>query len=137
MGRKNFLGQKKIWVKQIFGSRKFLGRKKFLGQKNFLVENFFWVETIFWVESYLLVPEKSWGRVNPTGGWILPLPTENTRVKLCWVVVTLPLWGHMQNFRSLGYLPGWTGGWSYCDYVANLSPINWIRIDWDWAWQYL
>ena len=54
----------------------------------------------------LTVPE-----ILMKGGGRIPPPTKmNSRVKLCLVVVTFVWAGCMQNFRPLGYSPGW-GGW--------------------------
>ena len=142
---KNFLGWKKIFGRKNFWCEKFLGWKNFLGRKNFLVRKIFWVEKKFWfekffwvennfeVENFLGVEKLFIGSGEKLGEELTqgdvessPFPTKNNRVKLCWIVVTLLLWGCMQNFRSLGYSPGWGG--SYCDYITNLSPklgLNW------------
>ena len=86
MGQKKFLDQKKFVVEKNFWVEKIFGLEKILWLKIFC-----WSKNLFGLKNYLLVPEKSWGRVNARGGRILPLPTENNRVKLCWVAVTLLL----------------------------------------------
>ena len=44
----------------------------------------------------------------------------------------------IKNFWVKNFFLGRVGGWSYCAYIANLSPINWnwTWINWDWAWQF-
>ena len=74
--------------------------------------------------DYLLF-QKFWWK----GEVASPPPTKmNSRVKLSLVVVTFVWAGCMQNFRPLGYSPGWGG--SYCDYITNLSPK--LGLNWDW-----
>ena len=132
---KNFLGQKKIFgSKKIFGlkffwvQKKSLVRKNFLGQKYFLGPKFFlgW-KIIYWFRRKVGV-ELTQGEVESS---IHPLPTENDRVKLWWVVVTLVLWGRMQNFRSLGYSPGW-GGWVVLLWLYSKSQSNQLKLIFDW-----
>ena len=86
MVKKNF-GQKKFWIKKI--ESKIFWVIKILGQK------IFWVKK-FWDEKNVVQKDlnpklflsKKTGRVNPR--WrIYDPPPENSRVKLCWVVVSI------------------------------------------------
>ena len=89
------MGQRKVWVKKMFGSKKRLHQKKFMGQKKygskknvgskiFLGKQIFWLQK-FWVKK---IRSEKLGRVNIRGRIYGPLPQIILGLKLCWVVVS-------------------------------------------------
>ena len=78
----NFLGQKIVWVKKLFGSKKFLGQKNFFGQKIFGVKQICsqkknWVKN-FWSNDLgpIFFVQKIPGRVNTRGRIYDPPPRK-------------------------------------------------------------
>ena len=76
-----FLGQKNVWVKKTFGSKKFMGQKKiwvekFLGQKKKFGSKFFLGKQIFWLKKCWVkkIRSEKLGRVNLRGRIYGPPP---------------------------------------------------------------
>ena len=94
------MGQKNVWVKKTFASKKFMGQKKY-GLKNFWVKKIFGSKKnfgskiflgkqIFWLKKCWVkkIRSEKLGRVNLRGRIYDPPPQIIVGLKLCWVVVS-------------------------------------------------
>ena len=88
------MGQRNVWVKKMFASKKFMGQKIY-GLKDF------WVKKIFGQKNFsvkkigqkdlgpIFFGQNEPGRVNPRWRiYYTPAPQKTVGLKLCWIVVS-------------------------------------------------
>ena len=86
-GSKKFLGQKSFWVNKVFGSKKFCASKKFFGSKKFFKTKKIWVNKF--LGQIFFGSTKFWGKRNI---WVKNIQTQNWQNN----------WGHLFSTFHVG-----------------------------------